>query len=118
MSMPEETLPDALRFSSSWSLGEDAYQAISKEMLSRNARCIVEFGSGTSTVRFSRDLDATIVSIESDIQYLEQTRSELRSHGNEDKVSLRHRPIRWQRHALCFFRSFEPSDFPMESMRF
>ena len=112
MTLAQNDLPEALRFTSSWSIGEDAYRAIVTDMRERNAQCVVEFGSGTSTVRFSRDLQAAIVSIESDAKYVQQTSDEVNAHGESQKVQLHHRPIAWQRHALSFFRSFEPGVFP------
>jgi hypothetical protein len=106
-------MTSALEFSSSWSLGEDAYCAIRDDLRAIGAKRIVEFGSGTSTLRFSRDLpDAQIFSIEGDAHYLEETGENLRAHGGPASVELVHRPIRWQRHGLGWFRSYEPGAFP------
>jgi hypothetical protein len=103
----------ALEFESSWSLGESAYQAILADLLSIGATNIVEFGSGVSTIRLSRDLrDANILSIEGDSSFLDQTRKDLERLGGPAKVTLRHRPLRWQRHGLGWFRSYEPGWFP------
>jgi hypothetical protein len=103
----------ALEFESSWSLGESAYQAILKDLRSIDAKNIVEFGSGTSTVRLSRDLpEANILSIESDRAFLDQTRENLELHGGRANVRLVHKPLRWQRHGLSWFRSYEPGGFP------
>ncbi len=106
-------MTSALEFSSSWSLGEDAYCAIRDDLRVIGAKRIVEFGSGTSTLRFSRDLpDAEILSIEGDAEFLEQTREDLRVHGGQASVELVYRPLRWQRHGLSWFRSYEPGPFP------
>jgi len=105
----------ALEFESSWSLGELAYQAILQDLRAIGAKTIVEFGSGISTLRLSRDLpEATILSIEGDDSFLAQTRHDLALQGGPAKVTLVHRPLRWQHHGLSWFRSYEPGEFPEE----
>jgi len=106
-------MTSALEFESNWSLGELAYQAILKDLRSEGATSIVEFGSGTSTVRFSRDLaNAHVLSIESDHSFLEQTQLSLEAHGEPTKVELSLRPLCWQRHGLSWFRSYESGSLP------
>lgn len=103
----------ALEFGSSWSLGERAYRAILEDLRSIDAKSIVEFGSGTSTLRLSRDLpEAAILSIEGDPLFLDETRKNLELHGGPAKVELVHRPLCWQRYGLSWFRSYEPGHFP------
>jgi len=103
----------ALEFESSWSLGEAAYQAILEDLRSTDAKNIVEFGSGTSTLRLSRDLPkANILSIEGDRTFLDQTRENLELHGGPANVELVHKPLRWQRHGLNWFRSYASGSFP------
>jgi len=104
---------EPLEFSSTWSLGEGAYGAIVEELRQLGAKTLVEFGSGTSTLRLSRDLpDARILSIEGDPAFLEETRRNLEAHGGPARVELEYRPLRWQRHSLAWFRSYEPGAFP------
>lgn len=106
-------MTSALEFESSWSLGEMAYRAILEDLRSTGAKSIVEFGSGTSTLRLSRDLpEANILSIESDLAFFDETRTNLGLHGGPAKVELVHRPLGWQRHGLSCFRSYEPGRFP------
>jgi hypothetical protein len=103
----------ALEFDSGWSLGETAYRAILADLRSIDAKRIVEFGSGTSTVRLSHDLpEATILSIEGDHSFLNDTRKNLELRGGSAQVELVHRPLCWQRHGLSWFRSYAPGDFP------
>ena len=103
----------ALEFESSWSLGESAYQAILADLLSIGAKTIVEFGSGTSTLRLSRDIpEATVLSIEGERSFFDQTLQDLEQQGGPAEVTLVHRPLRWQRHGLSWFRSYEPGEFP------
>lgn len=102
-----------LEFRSSWSLGEVAYRAILQDLRSIGATTIVEFGSGTSTLRLSCDLpNAHILSIESDQTFLDQTRSNLGVYGGPASVELTLRPLRWQRHGMGLFRSYKPGHFP------
>lgn len=104
-----------LEFRSGWSLGELAYQAVLSDLKSINATTIVEFGSGTSTLRLSHDLPtATILSIEGEAAFAEETRANLSRHGGSGVVELVHRPICWQRHGMSWFRNYTPGDFPRE----
>ena len=94
-------------------MGELAYQALLADLRLTGVTRIVEFGSGTSTLRLSRDLEqADVLSIESDDAYLEQTRRNLETYGDPGKVELSLRPLRWQRYGLSWFRSYEPGPFP------
>ncbi len=113
MGTPTNGMTDALEFKSTWSLGEDAYQAVLQDLRTIGATRIVEFGSGTSTLRFSHDLPkADLLSIESDPSYLDETRQSLAAHGGPAKVDLSLRPVTWQRHGLSWFRSYARGPFP------
>lgn len=113
MQLDAEQDTDPLGFTSGWSLGEEAYQAIHDDLVQHDVRTIVEFGSGTSTLRLSRDLPAaTIFSLESDPGFEQQTRSQLKQLGGPAHVEVALRPIAWQRHSLGFFRSYQPGSFP------
>lgn len=102
-------------FASGWSLGEQAYRAIQKDLVRHDARTIVEFGSGTSTLRLSRDFPgATVLSLESEPQFCDETRSQLSEVGGGAWVEVALRPIVWQRHSLGFFRSYQPGSFPTD----
>ncbi len=106
---------DSLRFISSWSLGEEAYRAIHDDLVQHGARTIVEFGSGTSTVRLSRDFpSATILSIESDPSFRQKTCVELQERCGGTGVEVALRPLVWQHHSLGFFRSYHPGSFPRD----
>lgn len=103
---------DPLAFSSGWSLGEQAYRAIRDDLMQRDARRIVEFGSGTSTLRLSRDLPkAGIFSVEAEQEFREQTCQQLAELGGEASVEVALRPLVWQRHSLGLFRSYRPGSF-------
>ncbi|MEM9727608.1 MAG: hypothetical protein AAF997_03420 [Myxococcota bacterium] len=115
MTETDSTPRDPLAFSSGWSLGEDAYQSIAKELRAQGVRTIVEFGSGTSTLRLSRDFpDVTIFSIESEARFRDETLADLDTLGGPAEVDLVLRPIEWQRHSVSWFRSYQPGGFPSE----
>lgn len=108
-----KAVSDPLAFASGWSLGEEAYQRIREELGRHRATTIVEFGSGTSTLRLSRDLpNATILSIESDPHFFRETGARIEELGGKAAVDLALRPIVWQRHALGLFRSYRQGPFP------
>lgn len=98
---------------SSWSLGEEAYGSILDDLRSVGAKTIVEFGSGTSTLRLCEDLpEAHILSVEGDESFFRLTQRKLDQHLGAGHVELVHRPIRWQRHGWGLYRSYEPGAFP------
>lgn len=104
---------EELDLGSGWRLGENAYAAILDDLRAIGARNIVEFGSGASTLRLSRDLpNAHILSIEGDWGYCERTRRDLERLGGSADVELVHRPICWQRHGLGLFRTYALGRFP------
>ena len=106
---------DSSRFTSSWSLGEQAYRAIQNDLVQHGAETIVEFGSGTSTVRLSQDFpSATILSIESEASFCQETRGQLAERSGEGGVEVALRPLVWQRHSLGLFRSYHPGSFPRD----
>lgn len=113
MSVELSHTEDPLAFSSGWSLGEEAYCRILDELRAFDVRTVVEFGSGTSTLRLSRDLpEASILSIESAPEFRRDTESRLASLGGPACVEVDLRPIEWQRHGLGLFRSYAVGGFP------
>lgn len=111
----DDDLPETLRFTSSWSLGEDGYQHLIGELRRIGARRFLEFGSGVSTVRLSRDFPhMEIVSIEAEEEFRQQTQDALAQYGGPAATSVHHRPLRWQRHGLGPFLSFVPGPLPAE----
>jgi len=106
---------DSVSFTSSWSLGEQAYRAIHDDLVQHGARTIVEFGSGTSTIRLCQNFPgATILSLESEPSFCQETRSLLQERGGGTRVEVALRPLVWQRHSLGFFRSYHPGSFPRD----
>lgn len=104
---------DPFAFASTWGLGDDAYSFILADLLARDSRSVVEFGSGTSTLRLARDLpNATVVSIESDAHFHDELRERLAVHDPAGRVQLRAMQLRWQVHAGSLYLSYAASRFP------
>jgi hypothetical protein len=103
----------AFDLEASWSLGEQAYGSILDDLRSIGAKTIVEFGSGASTLRLSKDLPGShILSVEGDESFYRRTQGQLARHVGTAHVDLVHRPIRWQRSGLALYRSYAPGPFP------
>lgn len=110
--MPNEELPESLRFTSGWSLGEDGYQLMADQLRRLDAKRFLEFGSGVSTVRLSRDFpDMEILSIDAERKYRDQTAEAIRHHGRPAISRVEFRPLRWQRHGFGLYLSFAPGPF-------
>jgi len=95
-----------------WCLGTSAYDAVLARLREIDARVIVEYGSGASTVCLSRDLPgARIVSIDDDPRYFDRTRAHL---PDDAEVELMHRTLRWQRHGGAPYLSYAEGPLPEE----
>ncbi|MBX3248048.1 MAG: class I SAM-dependent methyltransferase [Myxococcales bacterium] len=110
--MPDSTAPARLAarpdLDTPWAIGAAAYAAIVAQLREMNARVLVEFGSGSSTIALSRDLPAlSITSIEHDPRFLEATRAALGANA-----TLEHRPLAWQRHGDAPYLSYTPGPLP------
>ena len=71
----------SLTLDTPWGLGEENYGRIIRALSSKNVELIVEFGSGTSTVRLCKDFPrAKITSVEHQRQFRRQTVGLLREH--------------------------------------
>lgn len=98
-----------------WSLGDASCHAILVDMQQAGVRCVLEYGSGASTVFLSRELpDVQIFSLESDSDYRDQSASQVKRKGNPECVELVHRPLRWQIHGLAPYRSYDTGELPAE----
>jgi hypothetical protein len=88
-----------------WSLGEQAFAEVVRRFRAADARSVIEFGSGTSTVRLAEALpDARIVSVEHDRAYHARTADLVRARGVGDRVELLHAPLGyWQFEGRWFF---------------
>lgn len=93
-----------------WCLGTEAYAGLLSHLRRIDARVIVEFGSGASTVCLSRDLPgARIVSIDDDARFFQRTRDHLPEGA---QVELSHRPLAWQRHGGARYLSYAEGPMP------
>ncbi len=107
------TADDPFPFLSSWGLGDEAYAAILGDLRQTGVACLLEFGSGASTLRFARDLPTTsIMSVESDWEYYEAQRATIARHYPAGRVDLVYRPLAWQIHAGAPYLSYRPGPLP------
>lgn len=98
-----------LELNERWSLGEAAFDAVTKDMAELGPRRIVEFGSGPSSLRLALAFpDAQVLAIEHDATYFDKTLGLLERHPEIQNLELELRPIRGQWHRGLFYRSYEP----------
>lgn len=82
-----------------WALGEKKYNLILKALDNRRVEKIVEFGSGTSTVRLAQDYPrAEIVSFEHDRKFQQET-TNLLKRFKVSNACIHYRPLK----VACFF---------------
>lgn len=85
-------------FSGGWALRPDVLLAAVSSVVHRDAHCIVECGSGTSTVWLGYAAEAVgrgakVVALEHDPEFAEETHRRIRDHRLEDYVEVRHAPL-------------------------
>jgi predicted O-methyltransferase YrrM len=97
-----------------WRIGERAFAAIVAELDRIRARTVVEFGSGTSTIRLALAMpELAIVSIESSPEYFEIVRDLAEGHGvDRTQLRLELRRLVWQRHGAALYQSYASGAFP------
>lgn len=88
-----------------WSIGEEPFAKILELARARNARRILEFGGGASTVRWALGLpEARIVSVEHDPVFCARTAELVARHGVADRVELCPAPLDyWWHRGRAFF---------------
>ena len=86
----------SLNLDCSWRIGESSFRYICGLIRDNNFRSLVEFGSGASTARLAAELPKlSIVSIDHDPDFLEQTRRLLAQSAPDAPVELQHRPLKF-----------------------
>ncbi len=80
-----------------WRLGEPAFALVLDALRAADARSVLEFGSGASSVRLALALPhARIHAIDHDPEWAAKTVELARAHGVQDRVQVDTRPLRWQ----------------------
>jgi hypothetical protein len=107
-------IAEELSLEGGWRIGEAAFARLVEELQRMDARRIIEFGSGVSSVRLAMALpDAHILSLESSLPFFEEVKELARRHGiSEARLTLEHRPLRWQWHAGALYQSYARGNFP------
>lgn len=79
-----------------WAVGPDFAVLLLREALTRRPACVVELGSGVSTLVLGYALERTggrLVSVEHDAGHAAQTRAEVARHGLDGPVTVVHAPL-------------------------
>lgn len=106
---------DALSLDQGWGVGEETFREIVERLRSIRAGCIVEFGSGVSSIRLALEFpDAQIVAIESNRGWYETVLRMRTEHRVERNLTVHHRLLSWQRHGASLFRSYAPGELPRQ----
>jgi hypothetical protein len=100
--------------SAEWSLGEDAFADITRDMRALDPRTIVEFGSGASSVRLALAFpEARIHSFENSEDFAERVRHDARAHGlGDDRLTIEFRPLCFRRIGAAIYETYAPGPFP------
>lgn len=106
---------DELDLDRGWCITETAFEAICEVLSRKRPRCIVEFGSGPSSIRLAQRFPGTeILSIEHDWEHLARIRRLAEPHLLGTSLWFSLRPLTWQRQLGGWFRSYRPGVFPQQ----
>jgi hypothetical protein len=96
-----------------WRIGESAFSVLVAELQLLSPSCIVEFGSGASSVRLAQEFPHThILSIDHSPEFLNETDALKNKFVPNSNLELSLRPLKWQRYGLCWYFSYTPSKLP------
>jgi predicted O-methyltransferase YrrM len=79
-----------------WAVGPDFAVLLLREVLMRRQACVVELGSGVSTLVLGYAVERTggrLVSVDHDASYAAHTEAEVARHGLQDSVTIVHAPL-------------------------
>ena len=89
-----------------WALGHEKFDIILKLLASHGVTSFLEFGSGVSTLHFSRQLpDVSLTTVESKPEFLATTRGYVEQFGNSN-VDLVEAPLIWRRDGIRAFYTY------------
>lgn len=95
-----------------WSLGEDAFAAILREVGPGPVTRVLEFGSGASSVRLALNWPhAEVLSIDHDPKYAAATR-ELATQYDTTNLRVEVRPLGWKLRAGGLYQSYQDGPLP------
>jgi hypothetical protein len=97
-----------------WSIGEDAFAELVRDMTAVHPRVIVEFGSGESSVRLAKAFpDSRVLSIESSEEFFQRSLDCARRNGvGPPGLSIELRPLRFRCIAGAVYETYESGPFP------
>lgn len=99
-----------------WSIGEEAFATLEQDMSQLEPRTIVEFGSGTSSIRLALAFPAArLLCLESNEKYFHQLQETLRAEGlASDRLRVELRPLKVQKLGWGLYQTYAPGPFPDE----
>jgi predicted O-methyltransferase YrrM len=102
-----------------WAASPDLMRFVYGEIVRTRPRRVVECGSGSSTVVIAYALErlgerGTLVALEHDPTFLEQTRELLEEHGLTERVDLRHAPLEDVELSTGTFPWYAPTAVPTD----
>lgn len=113
--MMKSELPAELCLDQGFSLGEQGFEAIVRDLRELAPRTLVEFGSGISSVRFALEFPGLqIHSVEHNSSYYERIRELSRRYANGSSLTIHLRELIWQRHGAGYYLTYRPGSFPAE----
>lgn len=97
-----------------WSLGEEAFAEIARDMQPLQPSTIVEFGSGVSSVRLALAFpQARIFSLESNESFSQRAREGATTQGiGPERLTIEFRPLRFRRIGGAIYETYAAGAFP------
>jgi len=96
-----------------WRIGRDSLKALIADVSGLDPGCIVEFGSGASSIQLALAFPgAEILSIDHDPEFFHQTEALKHQFAPVSKLTVSLRPLHWQREGLAWYLSYLRGPFP------
>jgi len=94
---------------SGWSIGEESFSSIIEILKNLNPQRLLEFGSGTSSIRLAREFpDCYILSVDHSDSFANKTRALKDIYAPGVALEVVVRPVSWQRHGWRWYLSYQP----------
>lgn len=96
-----------------WALGEEVFEIILNELKGVEINRLVEFGSGSSSVRLCQAFEnADIYSIEHDEEYVAKSRELKEEYPATDNLKIIYAPLQWHKFNGRLYKSYSKVELP------